>query len=96
MHLEWSKSEWLKQVIIDEDKKFERIMRKCEYEERSLHKRLSVILHHLCNQYQVDIKIITKIEDLYIEKGHIVCFISYKQSIADSRRGNTERLLHIN
>jgi len=58
----------------------ESIMKKCEYEEDFVYKRFAVLLNTLHIKYNVDLNIVSELEDLYIEKGYIYCstFIKLK------------------
>lgn len=51
----------------------ESIMRKCEHEEDFIYKKFVVLLNTLHNKYNVDLNIVSELEDLYIEKGLIYC-----------------------
>lgn len=51
----------------------ESIMKKCEYEEDFVYKRFAALLNTIHIKYNVDLNIVSELEDLYIEKGYIYC-----------------------
>lgn len=51
----------------------EPILMKCEHEEDVVYKRFAVLLNVLSSKYDVDMDIVSELEDLYIEKGYIYC-----------------------
>ncbi|GAC42584.1 predicted oxidoreductase [Paenibacillus popilliae ATCC 14706] len=60
----------------------ESILKKCEYEEDAVYKRFVVLLNVLCSKHNVDMDIVSELEDLYIEKGYVYCstFIKLRYS----------------
>lgn len=58
----------------------------CERSEDLLHKKLSVILNNLHDDYNVSLDIIEEIENLYIVKGDIYCRTGYQQGVKDALR----------
>lgn len=69
----------------EERKRFDQLMNKCEHEESGMHSRLAALLNELYNLHHVDLELITEIEDLYINKGYLYCYISFKQGLTHAK-----------
>lgn len=61
------------EISKENDGLIESILKKCEYKEDIVYKRFVFLLNVLCSRYDVDINIVSELEDLYIEKGYIYC-----------------------